>query len=578
MRNNPTTYPAIIAQRFFAQRFLELLHRKTIDSYRLRVLNPLFAVTETLHVYEGLKLGKIKNKQTLLASIAECAELLKKDDVLEYIAIDKEYIIEEVLRKINKDNCSLHFVDVRHVFTCILNENTKYCHNLLLKLRGHLYQELNPDPYPHLGKIDDLTGNLVTELIRLGFSKSYLFSLVRSMPTDFSPEHFDDFFAKIEAMPDLQPKGYRVWFFVYAQKPDISRWENFKDWQVDTDISERVHNHKFGKSRRNHLYLGKTVEALDHYAALQIAKQSLAEVFDVFQLAYHNESVEVQKLALVVDLANPVEAKLQQVRYLQDGDFPAGQEVMSSLIEKLPKVIHNPNIRPETKEKIKSAFRYLRYGNEAFELEHQFINYWIGLEYLFSNEQESTFTRLKTIFPILQVLVYLPRNLAEFHRATAELPISDWEFFSPDDIQCLLREDALKEVRDKVFEAWPLRSFRAWKILNRIVRKDSDGVIQYLEKHHRHLEWHLIRIYRVRNEIVHEAKHSFQNQTLSSNLRYYLAFALSLILDYFSRHDSEAANIEDYYSLQIFKHKHLKHEKFPQHKLLDLKYDFEILT
>lgn len=578
MTNSINSYPAIIAQRFFCQRLLELLHPQTIDSYRLRVLNPILSLIEVRDIYEGYMQGRIKNEDTLIASIKECITLLKSDKVLVFKSIDKKFILEEALQKITKENCQSHFIDVCHVVNSLLKENKNYSQNLIEALKIHLFNNLGKDPFLQLEEVDTLLGALVTDLIRLGFSKSYLFQYFRIHFLKFIPEEFEKSFLLLESMPTWQTREYKVWFFIDSPRLTESAWEKFSNWTVQKNLEALYPDIVVQREKRGHLFLGITVSALDYFSALQEAKQSLSEMLDIVQLAYHNEKIKVTEYALVVDLSNPSGARRQKVRHLSDGKFPTGHEVLVKLRERLPIVLENENIARETKEKIKSSLRYLRYGIDSYELEHQFINYWIGLEYLFSNEKEGAFSRIKSIFPILQALAYLQRNITDVHQSLKKLPVESWQYFDRNQPQCLLKKEVLEEIRDHIFEDYPLRSYWAWKTLNRLIKKPETNTEEYLGSHLKHLEWHLIRIYRVRNEIVHEAKYSFQNQTLSSNLRYYLAFALSVVLDHFSQNQNEANDLDSYFSLQLFKHKHLKHEKFPHEKLFSLQYDFEMLS
>jgi hypothetical protein len=60
---NSTNYT--VTQLFFAQRLVELVHRQTIDSYRLRVMNPYLILLELQEVYAGFMQGSVKNFETL---------------------------------------------------------------------------------------------------------------------------------------------------------------------------------------------------------------------------------------------------------------------------------------------------------------------------------------------------------------------------------------------------------------------------------------------------------------------------------------------------------------------------------
>src|SRR5690606_27125851 len=89
---------------------------------------------------------------------------------------------------------------------------------------------------------------------------------------------------------------------------------------------------------------------------------------------------------------------------------------------KLPAILSKTGISAESKEKIKSAIRYLRLGNQSTEVEHKFINYWIGLEYLFSNyESQNTIIRIKEHFINAHTLAYVKRNVHSLKKGLAQL-------------------------------------------------------------------------------------------------------------------------------------------------------------
>lgn len=106
----------------------------------------------------------------------------------------------------------------------------------------------------------------------------------------------------------------------------------------------------------------------------------------------------------------------------------------------------------------------------------------------------------------------------------------------------------------------------------------KDGARQYIQTHRMHLEWHLARIYRERNEVVHEAKHSFNNQILTSNLRYYLAFSLSMVIDYFSKSSPDARSVDEFFSFQQLHYRSLEFQGFPLEIMLNLDHNFELLS
>src|SRR5690606_25787382 len=102
-------------------------------------------------------------------------------------------------------------------------------------------------------------------------------------------------------------------------------------------------------------------------------------------LGLSDQALHIHNRVLVLDLRSPERGGFQNNVNILDGKYRVEKDHYTSFTTKIPSILNNSSINPESKEKIKSAVRYLRLGNHSTEIEHKFINYWIGLEYLFSN-------------------------------------------------------------------------------------------------------------------------------------------------------------------------------------------------
>ena len=72
--------------------------------------------------------------------------------------------------------------------------------------------------------------------------------------------------------------------------------------------------------------------------------------------------------------------------------------------------------------------------------------------------------------------------------------------------------------------------------------------------------------------------YNIHNESLTSNLKYYLIFSLSVILDCFLKHKSqEAISIDDFLQFKEVKFDYLEKEGFPFDKLIDIAVDHELL-
>lgn len=77
----------------------------------------------------------------------------------------------------------------------------------------------------------------------------------------------------------------------------------------------------------------------------------------------------------------------------------------------------------------------------------------------------------------------------------------------------------------------------------------KDKIKKYIDNHETHLLQHISRIYRLRNELVHEAALKQDIENVASNLRFYLVFVLNQMIDYFS---DKTTNVKPKSMLQFF--------------------------
>lgn len=251
---------------------------------------------------------------------------------------------------------------------------------------------------------------------------------------------------------------------------------------------------------------------------------------------------------------NPLKAKLHPIFYQIDGNFETSYQVYENFMNKMFQLNQNENISIETKEKIKSAIRYFRLGSESIEIEQKFINYWIGIEYIFSNydASSSTFSRFKEFFSTIYGVTQIKREIIEFHCDIKRLEVESKIPMYGDNIFYLLEEETFDFIIDNFINIEPLLSFRAYELKTKIF--NSKNLTLYLNNQKKGLQAHLVRIYRVRNEIIHEAAIKPNIESLTSDIRHFLAYIIDSILHFFidpiQAHIDSKLTLDDYFTIK----------------------------
>jgi len=577
-----------VCQRFFIDKCLELLYLGSIDSYRVRLNNPKSALEELRYCLEEFEAGRIKHFQTIKAKDKDKKAIL--DEVLMLLAYDPNYLVfesispkylQQLLNSANEND----YKKLIYVIEILQQENQHYLSSVIDGIETLVVS--NDTSFSQLAKIDKSLNILFSELVHTGFSKGFLYKLVYGIFVNslvngrLFNEHFANFRRRILMSPsqyevifriDTTPKVY--YSISTINNPVVTLSDNINDIQPDS--RQRSELITFNLPARARKFIRCEITATDFLAALKKARSILSEYLDVVNLGLSDEFLHIHDRAMVIDKRSPENAAFQNNVNILDGKYRAEKTHYAEFTRKLPAILNNQMVQSDAKEKIKSAIRYLRLGNQSTEVEHKFINYWIGLEYLFSNyESQSTINRIKDHFINAHALAYVKRNTFSFKEVFRQISSRDRDkipSYTPADFSCLGVESFYLETATNLLNDYPLLAFRAMELHQWFFEAGGKppNASGYIKKHRENLEMHFTRIYRLRNEIIHDAATNTNSELIASNLRYYLTFILNELIDFLSKNPTKEISIEDYFILNEIELGNIQNNGYPLAQMLEV--------
>ena len=529
-------------QSFFKSRMIELLDRNTLDSYRVRVNNAHTIVQELSTVIKAWIDGSIKRFETVQLVIDECCDLLSKDVCMSYDFYDKNLFLESfkeysTLANRKKDT---PLVDESKRMLFLLEEflqrnKSSYMPALIGRLQDKMFMQGNlPDDkfMPELEAFDSVVSSFACELLNIGYSKKYLYKYFKAMKENKSDFDFSRAFDQMKRKyTELQESHYTVviklQIFTPRNKPPFEAIERVRK-ELPPGIAAEVGTYK--SFLRTNRYIYYYIEEVDTYDACVAAKRAydhLATELDQKQDDVVGSYVHKTALVLKWD-ANKKVCGRSYEKFLEldnGGQFlQSGENLLS---EKMKRIMGLKD--KDAKDRVNAALRHLRVADSQGEIEQRFINYWIALEFIFasSSSSESTYERIKTYLVRIMTTCYTKRNWIYLYRRMKQYNLVN-EY---DCIREVVNDDDLVDKIDNVLLKYRIKSVKSHM-------GHSDKLKKYIQKHRTHLLQHISRIYRLRNELVHEAALKQDIENVTSNLRFYLVFVLNQMIEYFSAQTS----------------------------------------
>ena len=423
---------------------------------------------------------------------------------------------------------------------CIDYNELIYIPKLLDSIESQIFGEdiiQEKDFSPVIKFLDYEISALCCALLHVGYSKQHLYTAFNGLfkMSDFRKAY--NKFKRDYSIPSL--KNYTVvlklssipQYIINAEIPELR-----SNFEYDCGGNAMVKGYLKLKEHER-LFIVQDCNAMDTQSATKKAIGCLNTYLDSLQLVVNNLNLDIPKKALVV-LGSY--AHLSSTDYKFDGVYSNDISLATSFKEYLERIWKNQFIEQGVKDRIDSALRHLRVGNSSEELEQRFINYWIALEFLFSSPEstETTFNRIKKFLPTILTSCYVKRNLYALNQCLINntMLISGDLYWEKEDV------DQYINSVNSIILRYKLKSMKA------SIFTTSDKTKDYIKSHEKNLKWHIARIYRVRNELIHEAALTQEIEGITSNLRYYLVFVLNQIIVFFANaNKNRKITIDDFY-------------------------------
>jgi hypothetical protein len=394
-----------------------------------------------------------------------------------------------------------------------------------------------------------LTSCLITQLRNEGYSDEYIFL------------HNNAFFTKLNKINDAAQindyfKSYtkedKEFEIIFKDTEQISRLEGLRSIRVKDDIpydGDKEAVRKFIKSKESHQkFLSIGIFAKDMYSARYKALELINHNVELLSLFYHKNSMPINTTCVAFDLSDK---SYTVIKDSTPAIFKCKSMSIKRAVSQQQKFYKSIECDTDAANRLTKALKLHKAALSTNIVENQFINLFTALEVLIPKDINTNNDRISQIFDTL-----IPYLSIEYNRKLLDSAYADLQKWDKQEIEKLLEEVSegdsksekllslivLKKYDSELKESLPLdrlyrklTSNKAFLLRFRLARlhqqfKSYESILDNLSKHENRLRWHIDRIYRTRNSIVHAGISPKCLPTLVENLHSYLDILISQLL------------------------------------------------
>ncbi len=582
-RLNPALLGINARQHLFLGAWFNLVHEHSLDSYRVRAMNPLNILRELQRMFEPPA-----DEGDCKVVAAEALEILDRHPVIvacarHYVALDDavSLIFEAAEAKEGgfKRNALTLKSYVRELEASLEQHFLRDCLEWMERTLADIpLNETAEQRAVSHASIDRVCRDILSVAHGEGFSLESLFHLYRIFllgtersvepesdaaqlsllgrledtrgdpPRAETPAYdFAERFARVKREILTEPRERRLFFVINGCTSEstgvccgdfgaitISRMPP----ELPAQTSAAARNLFSERPRR--LFATAIVRSKDGRSAGLDAYRQIGQILDLMRFEYDTPQIYAEPRFLLQD-----EEKFRLLPLPQLIPNPEAEPPTRSLqefVDHLGGLAARDPSQTETRDRIFSAFRLYRLGTGTSMFDNKLVNWWTGLEYLTSGTKTAggIGDKVKNALAPTLALTYLPKHLATFRAALATLDVAvsnGGEGVQVRDCSNAVLYAALKDPAQRpALEASCAHQPYLWKHLSAFMDglESPAKTATMLRAHDRRVRWQIERIYRARCDIVHAARQVVMASLLCANLEFYLRMTLKAMLKGFA--------------------------------------------
>lgn len=540
------------SERLFVSLWAELFNSDTIDTYRVRVMNAHNIIQELLDVIEQ-RIHENVDIRNIQFGCDEALRIISQDPICNEVFPNETRYVKSWLAKAKNELKTIN--EFRALSARLLILKTELDKNYLDCVLSALEQSIFETHTNERTTI--LTSCLATELVANGFSMSYLYSR-KQMFLDI--ERGETFRARWNYFRNGIRNNQRVFdvFLKFTGPSDWSRVRHFLNVTIQSTLEVGLDNPRISEfSAMPGTFIAKIsdIKAADPTSAAISAAIDFSTFLDLVNYEYRrlDKRLITPKGLVVENLSENcfvTELNLQTRGFQSKGNI----ERLLRLLGRWERVQQQETsmLDVSSRERIQNSLRYFRMGLETTVLESRYLHFWIALEFLLkTGSHESIISPIIQFVPKSLALHLFKKLLRDFSANLVRLRVDrdillglgiriDHEKPNVYDLLGVLTDEVRAQgLVDALYN--PLLKHRALELSSIM----TDGAIAHrrMIQHYEDLKWHLQRMYRIRNRIVHSAAIDFNLLQIESNLSYYFTTLFNNIL-YLADHSTSKTSIE----------------------------------
>lgn len=534
---------------FAVQRLDEILFFYTQDTYKANVYNTRMLFEEFLDVQEKMKEGILDRKNDE-AIVEEIKWSLKKDkEARELIG---ETMCGEFEKNIGSYSAQEKEKIMRYFLSCL--SGLKY----FAKIKENLENSMTRK---EKSEIERLLKQFVCEAKNCGYNTRHIYRCLNQV---FLCESVNANNALTEFLKcfDCRVNKYIVYIEVNNELGSLCVDLGGALRGVNVSIVEKADVLSvIRKSKEENVILKfDYIQALDNYSALDIARNAIKIMGHFYTFYRHNISTVanggyVEEEGGTVIYVRPEVTGISKSAKV--GSREKSFQDASSLFELARTNVVNFYVLSRVTEIHNIAFGMDSASNSLLDL-------WSVFELLLekneSNGKSRIFQITEMVEPFLkcayieQIVVTFANDLRRWNKSVYE-EVVNYVDVAGGEIEKLFAFLALSEYDDlrkdvyKKLDAYPLLRYRIYTLNNNF--RKSENIKRLLEEHEKKTTWHIQRIYRARNCIIHDGENIVNIESLVENLHSYIDILCVGVIKILSGKEQEYSITDTIYEMKI---------------------------